>query len=255
MPSKLSFHLSGYTGKTFDMLERVQPSIVKVYNMNSEMNIDEIRRRCGALIVYREVADFNFHDSADAFFGLIQNSVNKLRGRGIFWEGVNEPVPDTIDDAKALNKWIVRFAEIMHSQGELVAGFSWSTGNPTDAKWDRIVPYMVEAAAAVDLHSFHEYYSPWALTNDWGRYRKFETRTSWVRRFSNGAMAAGPRSTSRPSLAGLAITWCRLGRAITSRVHFLCPHLVRRNHSPPPHRKFNRAKSQRWNGASMARAP
>jgi len=174
MPSKLSFHLSGFNSKTFDMLERVQPSIVKIYNMNSEMNIDEIRRRCNALIVYREVADFNFHDPADAFFGLIQNSVNKLRGRGIFWEGVNEPVPDNVDDAKALNKWIVRFAEIMHSQGELVAGFSWSTGNPTDAKWDMIVPYMAEAAAAVDLHSFHEYYSPWALTSEWGRYRKFE---------------------------------------------------------------------------------
>jgi hypothetical protein len=54
MASKLSVHLSSYPGNTFDVLERMQPGIVKVYNQSSEMNIDEIRRRCpNALIVYR----------------------------------------------------------------------------------------------------------------------------------------------------------------------------------------------------------
>ncbi len=157
MPSKLSFHISGYTAKTFDILEKVQPSVVKVFDDNSEMNIDEIRRRCGALIVYREVSDFDYRHTADEFYFLIKNSLDKLRGRGIIWEGVNEPVPNSTDDAKALNKWITRFAQIMHSEGELVGGFSWSTGNPTPAKLDLIAPYLVEAAAACDFHTFHEY--------------------------------------------------------------------------------------------------
>lgn len=174
MPSKLSFHISGYMAKTFDILEKVQPSVVKVFDDNSEMNIDEIRRRCSALIVYRELSDFDYHHTADEFYFLIKNSLDKLRGRGIIWEGVNEPVPPTTDDAKALNKWFTRFAQIMHNEGELVAGFSWSTGNPTPEKWDLIVPYLVEAAAACDFHAFHEYYSPWSQTGDWGRYRLFE---------------------------------------------------------------------------------
>ncbi|MBI5032044.1 MAG: DUF362 domain-containing protein [Chloroflexi bacterium] len=174
MPSKLSFHISGYTSKTFDNLERVQPSVVKIYDDNSEMNVDEIRRRCSALIVYREVSDFDYHRTADEFYFLIKNSIDKLRGRGIIWEGVNEPVPDSTENAKALNKWITRFAQIMHSEGELVGGFSWSTGNPTPAMWNQIVPYMVEAAAACDFHTFHEYYNTWSQTGDWGRYRAFE---------------------------------------------------------------------------------
>lgn len=174
MPSKLSIHLSGYPNKVFDILEKMQPSVVKVFNQNSEMNIDEIRRRCSALIIYREFVDLDYHQPADAFYFKMKNSLDKLRGRGIIWEGLNEPVTDSIQDAQALNAWYVRFAQIMHSEGEKVAGFSWSTGNPTPAKWDSIVPYVVDAAAAVDVHAFHEYYSTWGKGQDWGYYRRFE---------------------------------------------------------------------------------
>ena len=174
MPSKLSIHLSAYPSKAFDILEKMQPSVVKVFNQNSEMNIDEIRRRCGARIIYREYVDIDYHQSADDFFFRMKPSLDKLRGRGIIWEGVNEPVPDSVEDAKLLNAWTVRFAQIMHSEGELVAGFSWSTGNPTPDKWDSIVPYVVEAAAAVDVHAFHEYYNLTIGGQDWGRYRAFE---------------------------------------------------------------------------------
>ncbi len=174
MPSKLSIHLSAYPNNAFDILEKMQPSIVKVFNQNSEMNIDEIRRRCGALIVYREYVEMDYHQSADDFFFKLQPSLNKLRGRGILWEGMNEPVPSSVADAKLLNAWYVRFAQIMHAQGEKVAGFSWSTGNPTPANWDSILPYVVDAAAAVDVHAFHEYYNQAIQGQDWGGYRRFE---------------------------------------------------------------------------------
>jgi hypothetical protein len=174
MPSKLSIHLSGYPDKAFDVLERIQPSIVKVFNQPSEMSIDELRRRCGAIIIYREFVDLDFRTSADVFYSRIENSLNKLRGRGIIWEGLNEPVVNSVDDAKAINAWFVRFAQIMHSEGELVAGFSWSTGNPMPDKLYQVAPYLVEAAAATDVHAFHEYYTRWVKGQDWGRYRDFE---------------------------------------------------------------------------------
>lgn len=175
MPSKISVHVSGYVEKTFDILERMQPSVIKVYDQPSEMNIDEIRRRCpGAVLIYRQYTNLNLHSSADEYFAEINNTFSKLRGRGIYWEGLNEPVPQSVEDAQKLNRWFVRYAEIMHAHGELVAGFSWSTGNPTPAKWDIIVPNVIEAAAACDIHAFHEYYSTWGHDGDWGRYRAFE---------------------------------------------------------------------------------
>ena len=156
MPSKLSVHLSAYPNRVFDILQKMQPGVVKVFNQSSEMNIDEIRRRCpNAIIVYRQYSNLDYRASADAFFAEISDTLNKLRGRGILWEGINEPVVNSIDDARALNAWYVRFAQLMHAQGELVAGFSWSTGNPTPDKMNMVIPLILQAAAAVDAHAFH----------------------------------------------------------------------------------------------------
>ncbi|MCL4395022.1 MAG: hypothetical protein M1482_09515 [Chloroflexi bacterium] len=175
MPSKLSIHLSAYPSRVFDVLQKMQPSVVKVYNFSSEMNIDEVRRRCpNVVIVYRQYTNQDFRAPADAFFAEIGDTLIKLRGRGIYWEGLNEPVVKSVDDAKALNAWYVRFAELMHAQGEKVAGFSWSTGNPTPDVQSAIVPFLVDAAAAVDVHAFHEYYSRAGEGKDWGCYRTFE---------------------------------------------------------------------------------
>ena len=35
MPSKLSIHLGSYPNNAFDVLERMQPGIVKVFNQSS----------------------------------------------------------------------------------------------------------------------------------------------------------------------------------------------------------------------------
>ena len=175
MSSKLSVHLSGYPNQAFDQLEKMQPSVVKVFNQSSEMNIDEIRRRSPrTLIVYRQYSNLDYHGSADAFFAEIGDTLSKLRGRGILWEGMNEPVVNNADDARALNAWYIRFAQLMHAQGEWVAGFSWSTGNPTPDRLSMVASLVADAAAAVDAHAFHEYYSLWGGQNDWARYRAFE---------------------------------------------------------------------------------
>jgi hypothetical protein len=175
MPSKLSVHLNSYPDRVFDILQRMQPGVVKVFNQSSEMNIDEIRRRCpNVIIVYRQYTNLDYHTPADAFFAEIGDTLNKLRGRNILWEGINEPVVNSIDDARALNAWYVRFAQLMHAQGELVAGFSWSTGNPTPDQLSTFAPFLSDAAAAVNVHAFHEYYTTAAGQKDWGGYRAFE---------------------------------------------------------------------------------
>ncbi len=175
MPSKLSIHISFYPDRFFDIVERMQPSVAKVFNYPSEMNIDEIRIRSPrTIVVYRQYTNLDYHNStADAFFAEITDTFNKLRGRGVLWEGINEPVVNSVEDAQALSAWTVRFAQLMHAQGELVAGFSWSTGNPVNIA--QVVPYLTQAAAAVDVHAFHEYYSTWGGAKDWGRYREFES--------------------------------------------------------------------------------
>ncbi|MCI0474724.1 MAG: hypothetical protein L0Y55_00600, partial [Anaerolineales bacterium] len=175
MASKLSVHLGSYPNNVFEVLERMQPSIVKIFNQSSEMNIDEIRRRCpNTIVVYRHYSDRDFREPADRFFDEMRDTLNKLRGRGIVWEGINEPILENADDARALNTWIVRFAQLMHNEGELVAGFSWSTGNPTPDKLPIVLPQLIDAAAAVDLHAFHEYYKQQGGQADWQCYREFE---------------------------------------------------------------------------------
>jgi lysozyme len=162
MSSKLSFHISradGFDDKIFGLLEQMQPSVVKVFEMNSEMNIDEIRRRCpGTLIVYRQYTDLGLDSTADAFVAEMdaQGTLAKLGRRGVIFEGLNEPILKTLADAQKCNKWFARFAKILHDRGEKVGTFSFSTSNPPPA----LVPALAEAAAMADYHTLHEYKDP-----------------------------------------------------------------------------------------------
>lgn len=186
MPSKLSLHIRDYPEGLFDLVGRMQPSIIKVFEHDSEMNIDALRRAAKPLVIYRhftENNDFQAHPAADFVAELERRgTLGKLKGRGILWEGINEPgigeEGSAADRARAgaLNDWYVEFAQLMHTRGERVAGFSWSTGNPTDNHLRWIIPLISQAAQAVDAHAFHEYTKPRSPTprSDWGRYRLFE---------------------------------------------------------------------------------
>ncbi len=186
MPSKLSIHIRDYPEGIFDAVGRMQPSIIKVFEHDSEINIDALRRAARPLVIYRHFTDnndFQSHSAADFVAELEQRgTLDKLKGRSILWEGINEPgigEAGTEADrarARALNDWTVEFARLMHARGEKVAGFSWSTGNPTDNHLRWIIPLITEAAQVVDAHAFHEYAKPRSPTpqSDWGRYRLFE---------------------------------------------------------------------------------
>ncbi len=171
MPSKLTFLIMGFDDKVLDLVEQMQPTIVKIYEFASDTNIDEIRRRCPhTLIVYRQYTDLTYTDPADAYVNEMQDTLNKLSGRGLIWEGINEPILNSVADANALNQWFLRFAELMHARNEKVAAFSFSVGNPKL----EYVPLLAAAAAACDYLALHEYFYPTAGgASDLGRYRKF----------------------------------------------------------------------------------
>ena len=173
MPSKLTFHINNFDARIFDLLQQMQPTVVKVYEFASEANVDEIRRRCpGALIVYRQYTNRSFSSSADDFVNEMNNTLSKLAGRGIVWEGINEPVLNSQAEARALSDWYVRFASLMHARGEKVAAYSFSTGNPGL----QYVPLLAPGAAACDYLALHEYAHPVYGNGDLGRYRLFRAK-------------------------------------------------------------------------------
>ena len=174
MPSKITFHINSYVGNIFDLLERMQPTCVKVYDFSSETNIDLVRQKCPrALIVYRQFTHLNFKGAADDFVRELDDTLNKLKGRGIIWEGINEPILESADDAKKLNAWYLRFAELMHAKNEKVAAFSFSTGNPVNLDW---VPLLASSAQASDYIALHEYHHPTAGGGQLARYRQFRAK-------------------------------------------------------------------------------
>ena len=173
MASKLTFHIMGFDSAVLDRLEQMQPSTVKIFDFPSETNIDAIRQRCPyTLIIYRQYTNLTFNDPADAFVAELNDTLNKLSGRGVIWEGLNEPVIASTQDAQTLSNWYVRFANLMHARQEQVAAFSFSTANPP-LGW---VSLLAPGAAACDYIALHEYYSPTRGAEDLGRYRQFRAQ-------------------------------------------------------------------------------
>ena len=113
MPSKLTFHIMGFDDKILNLLQQMQPSTVKLFNFPSDTNVDTIRRLCPkTLIVYRQFTNLGFNTPADQYVAELGDTLTKLSGRGLIWEGINEPVLNSTQDAQALNTWFLRFAEL-----------------------------------------------------------------------------------------------------------------------------------------------
>jgi hypothetical protein len=123
--------------------------------------------------VYRQFTNLGYKDSADAFFAELGDTLNKLKGRGIIWEGINEPNVQNADDAKKLNDWYLRFAKLMRDKNEKVAAFSFSTGNPVNLD---LVPLLAPSAQACDYIALHEYHHPAAGGGQLARYRDFRAK-------------------------------------------------------------------------------
>lgn len=174
MPSKLTFHIMGFDDNVLDLVQEMHPSCVKLLDFPSDTNVDAIRQLSpGTLIVNRTGNDLDkdYSRPADDFFNspTFQDAFNKLRGRGVIFEGLNEPIIATAADAQKLAAWYVRFAQLVHVQGEKCAAFSFSTGNPKL----ELVPLLADAARACDYIALHEYLDPNTNGSGFARYRDF----------------------------------------------------------------------------------
>ncbi len=175
MPSKLSFHINGFDDKVLDLLVSMQPSCVKLLDFPSDTNVDFIRANCRqTLIVYRQTANIE-HDldrGPEEYLALpeVQDAMNKLKGKGIVWEGLNEAAVNTPQEANKMNAWYCGYADLMHARQEKVAAFSFSTGNPNDLN---LVPLLADAARKCDYIALHEYFDPDSGGTGYGRFCQF----------------------------------------------------------------------------------
>lgn len=167
MSSKLSWHTMGNPTDALEDIEHAGVKVVKVYEWDSETDIDLLRSRV-PLVVYRAYTEGSYDSITPHEY--VASLPSKLMGKGLVWEGINEPVITGVAQAQQLNAWFVLFADLMHQRGERVAAFSFSTGNPPL----ELVIYLTEAAGASDYIAMHEYYHPQGSPYDQiGRYQQF----------------------------------------------------------------------------------
>lgn len=166
MPTRLGIHIIGAPDNYVDWLRRLQPSVVKVKDHNSRDSL-ALLTAFVPHVVYRQYTDLTYHDPCEAFIAELDESLHKLHGMGLIWEGLNEPQINTEDEARQLNRWYVRFAELMHARGEKVAAYSFSTGNPVNLM---LTPYLWPGLRASDYLALHEYYNRWSLWDQGARH-------------------------------------------------------------------------------------
>lgn len=167
MGSKLSWHHIGDPSPAFDDLNKARPKIAKLLDFDSEQTIDALKGIV-PIVIFRLGVDENYHNISPQDF--VNRIPAKIKGKGLVFEGINEPVISTADQAKALNDWYVQFAQIMHSMGERVAAYSFSTGNPNMD----LVQYLADGARACDWIAMHEYWKPEGVGySQIGRYEQF----------------------------------------------------------------------------------
>lgn len=168
MSSKLSWHIIGDPSPAFDDLRRSGAKVVKVFEYESPETLKALKQIV-PLVIYRKYVEQSFDRiSPDEFVTALPA---KLFGMGLVWEGVNEPVISTAEQATALSNWYIRLANLMHARGERVAAYSFSTGNPPLA----LVPFLADGARACDWLALHEYVKPNSDFSQVGRYKQFLT--------------------------------------------------------------------------------
>ncbi len=159
MSSKLSFVIAQQPDKLVERLLKARPRLVKFQGeYTSEMDVLELARH-GIRVEYRPVIEGATYETIrpEDYYAAIPVKLRRLRDVGLILAPVNEPIVKTEEQAKTLNRWQVRFAELAHADGLQVGAFAWSTTHPTPDVLRKIVPHLVEAAAASDWHLFHEY--------------------------------------------------------------------------------------------------
>lgn len=166
--SKLGIHFIGSPSAYTDLMFHANMQTVKLL-WESEMDFDLLAPRI-PIRVYRLSDDLDFRTIAPGT--LWERIPSKLKGRGIYFEGPNEPALNSPAEAQQFDAWWSEFCDIAHGFDEKVLAYSFSTGNPNL----NYVQYLYRSAFKADLFGLHEYVHPGAAGPDWsqiGRYQQF----------------------------------------------------------------------------------
>jgi len=184
MKSKLSLHIMNWDppDKTNEIIERIQPRVIKVMDSGlSDNKIEDARRLmpAGAIVVGRVFFDnppvptdanletYNPIAAAQQTFDMMRQDMDKMGWRVDVWEGWNEyPVDENGPLAKRhwrkarhFSDFTVELAQLMHDAGRKYAAYSFSTGNPNHLEiWSALEPGVL----ASDYLALHEYIYPGA---------------------------------------------------------------------------------------------
>lgn len=184
MKSKLSLHIMNWDppDKTNEIIDRIQPRVIKVMDSGlSDNKIEDARRFMppDGIVVGRVFFDnppvptddnlktYNPRAAAQETFDAMRQDMDKLGWRVDVWEGWNEYPVDENEDlkekhwkkARHFSDFTVELAQLMHNAGRKYAAYSFSTGNPNHLEmWQELEPGVM----ASDYLALHEYIYPGA---------------------------------------------------------------------------------------------
>jgi hypothetical protein len=182
MKSKLSLHIMNWDppDKTNEVIERIQPRVIKVMDSGlSDNKIEDARRvlPAGAIVVGRVFFDnppvptdtnldtYNPAAAAQATFDMMRQDIDKMGWRVDVWEGWNEFAVDEngpLEErhrkkAKHFSDFTIELAELLRKAGRDHAAYSFSTGNPNHLEiWELLEPGVM----ASKYLALHEYIYP-----------------------------------------------------------------------------------------------
>jgi murein DD-endopeptidase MepM/ murein hydrolase activator NlpD len=174
--SKLSVHYNDQGNKKGfgDFLKSAKPAIV--YSVNGNIKPDIIKNSPNTKLVYRRQTG-TFHRLPDNFFldNPEQNATdwllnikdptdqdrsqieNWLLNPADYYDPLNEPVPQTVNEAEYLNRWMIKALEIAHSHGLKLALFSFAFGTPDYGIWQYLIQALQLGKQYGAILSLHEY--------------------------------------------------------------------------------------------------
>ncbi len=160
--SKLGLHIISWnhSSQILDFIATAQPRLIVMLDFN-DINVDVARASSpSTLFVGRQYVDSQPLDNPEVnarnFFTQLKPAIDKMGSRIDIWEGYNEIVINSPDDAQRYNDFTVAWADIMHSQGLKCAAYSFSVANPDLSYWR----LLADGARACDYLALHEYDSP-----------------------------------------------------------------------------------------------
>lgn len=164
MKSKLGIYIINLgVFDAVDYFRRAQPRIALSMDHNLETWKEIKKISPNTFVVGRYYLDDDkqiFEDDpegrAEKFFQMMKPDADKMRGIYDAWMSYNEIPVHSVNTAKALSRFHVRWGDLMREAKLISCAYSFATGNPELEYWE----HLAEGLRHCDLLSLHEYSAP-----------------------------------------------------------------------------------------------